>query len=271
LAARRLRAELQAGRLAVINFGLEPIVDGYGLAGLFPPDLTGYHDGAEVSIPIGLELVRAMLRDNGAWCRLEVEGQFSVHVGYDQYVYVGSAAPCQRAVAFAHQRGLFVEPIKASPYATEFSDEADGERRPADAAWWARFCSLAADRGAVVLEEGFVLNAARWHQVTAADVEAVWARLAPRSRLVVWPDLSTDVDAVLAGLPPEGLVKLVWQDADGRIKNRLVDEEGYAELPALLAGARAAMIVPRKPDQWRPLLAGVLPDADGVLRARWSP
>lgn len=54
-----------------VNFGLEAPVEGHGLSGLFPPDLTGYHDGAEVSLPVALEVVRAMLRDNGAWCRLE--------------------------------------------------------------------------------------------------------------------------------------------------------------------------------------------------------
>ncbi|MEU1852880.1 hypothetical protein ABZ499_27310 [Streptomyces sp. NPDC019990] len=54
-----------------VNAGLEELVDGHGLAGLFPPDLTGYYDGAEVSVPVALELVRAMLRDQGAWCRLE--------------------------------------------------------------------------------------------------------------------------------------------------------------------------------------------------------
>ncbi|WEH12533.1 hypothetical protein [Streptomyces sp. VNUA24] len=48
-----------------VGFGAEPTVEGYGLAGLFPPDLTGFHDGAQVSLTVGLELVRAMLRDSG--------------------------------------------------------------------------------------------------------------------------------------------------------------------------------------------------------------
>ncbi|MEV6750574.1 hypothetical protein AB0N21_40725 [Streptomyces sp. NPDC051080] len=49
-----------------VHLGVEPPVAGHGLAGLFPPDLTGYHDGAEVCLPVALELVRAMLRDQGA-------------------------------------------------------------------------------------------------------------------------------------------------------------------------------------------------------------
>ncbi|WP_327596598.1 hypothetical protein [Streptomyces chartreusis] len=35
-----------------------------------------FPDGAEVSLETGLELVRVMLRDGGAWCRLEVEDTF---------------------------------------------------------------------------------------------------------------------------------------------------------------------------------------------------
>ncbi|MFJ8780858.1 hypothetical protein [Streptomyces sp. NPDC102476] len=65
-----------------VDFGLEAPVDGHSLAGLFPPDLTGYYGGAEVSAPVALKLVRAMLRDQGAWCRLEQQGTFTVHVGW---------------------------------------------------------------------------------------------------------------------------------------------------------------------------------------------
>jgi small subunit ribosomal protein S1 len=49
----------------------------------------------------------------------------------------------------------------------------------------------------------------------------------------------------------------------------LAGEDDYARLPALLAGARAALVVSHMVDQRYPLLPGVLPDADGVLRARW--
>ena len=58
---------------AFVHFGLETAIDGHGLAALFPPDLAGYHDGAMVPVGTALELVRAMLRENGAWCRLETE------------------------------------------------------------------------------------------------------------------------------------------------------------------------------------------------------
>ncbi|MFF3242915.1 S1 RNA-binding domain-containing protein [Streptomyces sp. NPDC002870] len=251
-----------------IHFGLEEAVDGYGLGALFPPDLTGYHDGAEVPLAVALELLRAMLRDNGAWCRLEVQDKFFVHVGWDQYVYVGSTKPCQRAVAYARELGLFAERLDASPYDPSF-DDAPGEQRPADDAFWDRLSWCVSTGEAAILEEGYVQNASRWHRLTPANLDAVRARLAPRAQLTVWPDLSTDIDAVRDALPEEGLIELVWEDEAGRITSTFADEESYEELTAPLADARAAAVLPLALDERYPLFTAVLPDRDGVLRARW--
>lgn len=253
----------------LVHFGLEPAVDGHGLAGLFPPDLTGYHDGAEVPLTVALELVRAMLRDNGAWCRLEAGDRFFIHVGWDQYVYVGSVVPCRRAVALAHQHGLFADRLTRSPYDVRL----DGEpaARCADASFWSDLAALTREHGTVLLEEGHLHNVSRWHRITADTCDAVRARLAPRSRLLVWPGLRTDVAAVLAGLPGEGASEIVWQRPDGIITSRCVDEEDHGQVPALLAGATAVTILSGYADDRHPLLTGVLPDPDGVLRARWTP
>jgi hypothetical protein len=124
--------------VGVAHFGVEPPVDGYGLAGLFPADLSGYHDGAEIPLAVAAELVRVMLRDNGAWCRLEVEDRFFVHVGYDQYLYIGSVLPCRRAVGLAHDYGLFAERITQSPYTYGLGDEPSAVPRAADTAFWSQ-------------------------------------------------------------------------------------------------------------------------------------
>ncbi|MCI4041459.1 S1 RNA-binding domain-containing protein [Streptomyces sp. TRM75563] len=229
-------------------FGAEPPVDGFGLAGLFPPgqdggapeespeclpvdfpvDSTaflpaGFHDGAEVSLAVGLELVRSMLRDSGAWCRLEVEDRFTVHVGWDQYLYVGSDRPCERALALTRRLGLFPERLDSSPYAME----TDGEevRRPADDVFWSGLGRMVSACRAGVLEEMHVEGASRRHRLTRDGVGAVRARIAPRARIAVWPELS---------------------------------------------GATAMALLPLTVDERVPLFTGVMPDADGVLRARWG-
>lgn len=80
---------------------------------------------------------------------------FTVHVGWDQYVYVGSDRPCAEAVARTRELGLFPEPLTASPYAAEF-DEAE-VTEPADEDFWTRVRALLASPQTLLLEETYVL------------------------------------------------------------------------------------------------------------------
>ncbi|MET9110531.1 RNA-binding protein [Streptomyces zhihengii] len=247
-----------------VHLGAQPAVEGHGLSGLFPADLAGYHDGAEVSLKVALELIRVMLREQGAWCRLEAGDVFAVHVGWDQYVYVGSDRPCADAVARTRELGLFVEPMEASPYAAEPEvTEAAGE------GFWASVRTELAARRGLLLEETHVVNATRWHRLTAESLDAVRAGIGPRALLAVWPDLEPDVGAVLAALPSEWHVEFVWETKDGTIRDVTVDETEYQELAALVADARAARALSLYADERDPLLQAALPDSDGVLRARW--
>ncbi|MFB7312556.1 RNA-binding protein [Streptomyces sp. NPDC056192] len=154
-----------------VHFGVEPSDGRHGLGGLFPPDLSGYHDGAEVSLPVALELVRGMLRDQGAWCRLEAGDVFTVHVGWDQYVYVGSDRLCADAVARTRELGLFPEPMATSPYAAELEEPDVTEA--ANEGFWARVRTVLASQKAVLLEEGYVRNAARFRRLTPQNLDAV--------------------------------------------------------------------------------------------------
>ncbi len=252
-----------------VHLGLEPQVDGYGLTGLFPDGLAGFHDGALVPIGVGLELVRAMLRGNGAWCRLEAGGAFAVHVGWDQYLYIGSKLPCEPALARTRTLGLFPERVDASPY--DFApDDPAYVQRPADADFWARLQWTVSAHRAVFLEEVFAGNASRWHRLTRDNIETVRAQLAPRAQLAVWPDLLIPVDQAVAARPDEGLVEIVWEDEDGQITSTVVDETRFEAVTSQLAGARAAGVVSMYAGEDLPLFTAVLPDSDGVLRARWQ-
>ncbi|MGG8410475.1 RNA-binding protein [Streptomyces sp. 12297] len=253
---------------SLVHFGAEQALDDFGLAGLLPRGLAGFHDGAEVPLDIALELVRLMLRDSGAWCRLEAEGAFAVHVGWDQYLYVGSSRPCEEALARTRALGLFPERLSTSPYNMEAAEEV---QRPGDDEFWhSVYLAVAAGR-AGLLEEMYVEGASRWHRLTRETIDTVRAGLAPRARLAVWPDLTGDVGAIIGALPAEGLVECVWQDKDGRIHSAVADEDAFPELAARMSVADAAVLLSVYADERPPLFTAVMPDSDGVVRARCRP
>jgi small subunit ribosomal protein S1 len=254
---------------SLAHFGVEPPVDGFGVDGLFPGGPTGFHDGAEVPLEIGLQLVRAMLRDSGAWCRLEAEGAFAVHVGWDQYLYISSSRPCEEALAHTRELGLFPECLDASPYAFEAEEEEQVIQRPGDDDFWADLHRAVVTGQAGILEETYLEGASRWHHLTSDTIDLVRAGLAPRARLAVWPPLSTDIDAVLRALPADGLVEGVWQDDDGNIRSAIAEEDEFPELAARISRAHAAALLSVYAGESVPLRTAVMPDNDGVLRARW--
>ncbi|UGQ13275.1 hypothetical protein LO772_06560 [Yinghuangia sp. ASG 101] len=163
---------LDAGltRLAVDN----PMKDGFfsfsvraarnrqGLGGLFPYDLTGYHDGALVPLGTAMGLVRAMVLREGTWCRLIGDDGFFVHVGTRDDVYVGTATASERAVSHARALGLSVDRVDASPWDPAL-DHVD-EHRPADAEFWTHVTQLTAEHGGILVEEQHIRNAYTWHR-----------------------------------------------------------------------------------------------------------
>lgn len=252
-----------------VTFGLEPNLAGHGLRGLFPDDLTGYHDGASVSLHTARELLRGMLRDHGAWCRLEVDGRFTAHVGHDQYLYLATGVAPDRAIARTADSGLFPERIDVSPWLWQSDDP---PARAADSAFWDEAAALVTEHGRLLLEEAHVRNASRWHRLTPERLAQVRAGLAPRSCLLLWRDLSTDLRAVREVLRHTlrgGYARVVSEDRSGVLTDRHV--LGRRSAKSALSGARAAWVAPTTDDADRPLATAVLPDADGVLRARWTP
>lgn len=247
---------------------------GHGLSGLFPHDGAGFHDGARVPLATGLGLLRAMVLREGAWCRLRADNGFFVHVGDRDDIYVGGDRDQRNAVSRARMLGLFADRVVSSPYDPAL-DETDAPRA-ADEEFWSEVGALVAVRGGVLLEERPTGNAYRWHRLTAAhEVDSVHERLAPRARLAVWPDLTDDVEAIRATvMRGERLHLLVEQYPGGGFYEARVAEPGMgrADVPnpriRVSPGHRVALVPLEQADR-RPLLAAVLPDGDGVLRARW--
>nr|WSW70489.1 S1 RNA-binding domain-containing protein [Streptomyces sp. NBC_00995] len=247
---------------------------GHGLSGLFPHDRVGFHDGARVPLATGLGLLRAMVLRQGAWCRLQAEHGFFVHAGARNDIYVGGVRDQQNAVSRARVLGLFADRVAGSPYDPAL-DETHAARA-ADEEFWSEAGALVEARGGVLLEERPTGNAYRWHRLTTAhEVEAVRERLTPRARLAVWPDLTDDVEAIRATVARgDRLHLLVEQYPGGGFHAARIAEPGMSRAdvphPAVTVdpGHRFALVPLEQADR-HPLLAAVLPDGDGVLRARW--
>ncbi|MGW6707140.1 S1 RNA-binding domain-containing protein [Streptomyces sp. NPDC054956] len=229
-----------------------------------------FHDGAVVPLDTGLALVRAMVARSGPWCRLTGEGGFFVHVGEHDDVYVGSNRPCAPPGGAA----LSARRVGYSPYDPE-RDTVE-PARAADGGFWEEVAALVAARGPVLLEERPAGYAYRWHRLTRpTQVTDLVRQLAPRARLAVWPDLSEDAQAVraeiraLAGpavlLVVERPGKEIWELPAEPWMGR--DDYPYPHVEE--GPGHRAGLVPLDPADRHPLLAAVLPDADGMLRARW--
>ncbi|MFF8772463.1 S1 RNA-binding domain-containing protein [Kitasatospora sp. NPDC015120] len=256
------------------SFSVHAGSGGHGLSGLFPYGGVGFHDGARVPLATGLGLLRAMVLREGAWCRLQGDHGFFVHVGDRDDIYVGGDRDHEVAVSRTRVLGLFADRVAGSPYDPAL-DETDASRA-ADETFWSEVGALVVDRGGVLLEERAAGHAYRWHRLTTAhEVEAARGRLAPRARLAVWPDLAEDVERIRAAVVrAERLHLLVQQYPGGGFHTARVAEPpmGRADVPnpPITAGpGHRAALVPLEPADRRPLLAAVLPDEDGVLRARW--
>ncbi|MGR7001962.1 S1 RNA-binding domain-containing protein [Yinghuangia aomiensis] len=174
-------------------------------------------------------LVRAMALRDGTWCRLVGDSGFFIHVGTRHDVYVGTAVEQKDAASRARTLGLDVDRV----------------------------------------EEQYIRNAYRWHQpTTPADVEELRAGLTPRARPAVWPDLTEDTGTVGSAIMREQRLQLlVEQHPGGFHQERIADSHTGASLKN--EPGRRYALVPLEPTDRKPLASAVLPDVDGVLRARW--
>lgn len=159
--------------------------------------------------------------------------------------------------------------LDASPYAFDAEEEGQDVQRPGDDDFWAEVHKAVVTGRAGILEETYLEGASRWHHLTSETIGPLRAGLAPRARLAVWPPLSTDIAAVLRALPADGLVEGVWQDDGGCVHSAIADEEDFPELTARMSKARAAALISVYAGESVPLCTAVMPDNDGVLRARW--
>jgi hypothetical protein len=73
------------------------------------------NEGVIVDVDEAKTVLRAMLREEAS-CKLEApSNDFYAHVGFDLYMYIGSAQPCPSAIVRATRLGLYIDAEWPSP------------------------------------------------------------------------------------------------------------------------------------------------------------
>jgi small subunit ribosomal protein S1 len=235
------------------------------------PGAERFFDGAMLPLADALTLVVAMIQaesrwfgEPAPWCRLESD-RLVVHVGYDEYLYVGVDAPCPRAVAAAREAGLFPLAIPTSPYIPEDSELQDSPR-PIDNEFWEELDKLVRAQGGVL-----ILEYSGWHRWHRIDRPGHRPPLRPRAQVSVWPDVTrrrATLRLLLTATSREDFGWLLGLTATGQLRSHQVGLNKPGTVVRLLTGLVRARFVSMMADRWQPLMEGTLPDADGVVRAR---
>jgi hypothetical protein len=81
------------------------------------PSAEAVVEGGQLKSEQALEVCRLDLREELS-CRLDNGDRFHIAVGFDYYLYVGTAQPSSAAISLIEESGLFVEHGVPSPYLT---------------------------------------------------------------------------------------------------------------------------------------------------------
>ena len=229
--------------------------------------LPQYLDGSQVTISVASALVEGMLRREGFWCRLEADGELFIHVGQSGEIYLGTHRRLPPTLPALHMQGVEILAVPKSPYDLAQSD--DLEQRPADGSFWARVLWLAAMGEAVWIEEERISHVFEWHRLAVEQIETVRSKIGARARLRVWPSMETDTDKIAKQVVGSDSAHVVWEAPDGQVLDAECDASNSVMIAREVRNSRGAMVRILDANHAEPLFTAVMPDGDGVLRARW--
>lgn len=231
---------------------------------------NGLYDGVRLSVAASGAFADEMLRTGALHCSLEAEGRLVVSPDVESGLRIGCERASPEAVESVERLGLV-----ATDSNDPFADIDLPVLPAADDAYWRGVEVAAAVSGSrVPLVSSWAVNVENWVLVDGANVGSVRAWLRPRSLVRVYEqplvgpigDRESVVQrACVLTAGPGPAVGLVLEAGTGRLRGfEMLDDE---ELPVWLsAGESASAIGVYLRDT---SLTAVVPDEDGVVRARW--
>ncbi|MEU5103860.1 hypothetical protein AB0H07_16450 [Streptomyces sp. NPDC021354] len=224
-----------------------------------PDELSALRNGLEISPREAVDLAVGMAAGRGPYCRLTSTDQLRIESGWNGFVHLLMTPEMAGRMAGLHGDDVSLEWRTAAP------EPADGSRivdRPADAEFWAAVRTATAEL--TLLCERWAHGACgyRWFRVTSENSAEVAEAVRPRSLLCVVSDPELRLDADLldddftAFKVPLTPGELTYRSYPGGADSLAeITDEGFT-----------FMLKDSAMENWR----AVVPDSDGVVRARWE-
>jgi hypothetical protein len=224
-----------------------------------PDEYLGLRNGAKVETSQAIRFVEGMAAGRGPYCLLAAPGRLQVESGWDGAVHLYTTRAVVADLAGLHGQGVILQWRDAVPEPTQISKPVDAV---VDELFWASVVEVS-DRFTLLCERwAYGAYGCRWFRVTRENVAELAPLMRPRSLvcLVVEPELQSKPelleDDFTAFVAPLSAGELVYRaHPDGADTLSEVTGEGFS-----------LMLADRVMGDW----CAVVPDSDGVNRARWE-
>ncbi|MEV7641763.1 hypothetical protein AB0O32_17670 [Streptomyces rubiginosohelvolus] len=224
-----------------------------------PDRHRGLCNGAEVQLPQVIDLVEGMAAGRGPYCLLSAPGRLRIESGWDGSVHLYMTRAVAAELAVFQSREVALQWRHSAPELTAISNLVDVV---ADESFWA-MVSDASERFTLLCERwAYGAYGYRWFRVARGNVAELARLMRPRSLVCVVSDpelrprlelLEDDFTAFAAPLMPGELAYRAYPGGADTLTE--VASEGFT-----------LMLADRAMSDW----FAVVPDSDGVNRARWE-
>lgn len=224
-----------------------------------PDRHLGLRNGVHVQFPQVIDLVEGMAAGRGPYCELSIPGRLQIESGWDGAIHLYTTRAVAADLARLHCQDATLQWRDAVPEPTAISMPVGAV---ADENFWETVAKVS--ERFTLLRERWAYGAygCRWFRVTRENVAELAPLMRPRSLVCVASDpalqpkyelLEDDFTAFVAPLLPGELRYRAYPGGTDTLSE--VTSEGFS-----------LMLADRVMGDW----CAVVPDSDGVNRARWE-
>ncbi|MGW2354962.1 hypothetical protein [Actinacidiphila glaucinigra] len=234
-------------------------VDELLVSGPLPDAYRGLRNGAEVQPSHAIDLVERMAAGRGPYCRLSSLGRLQIESGWDGAVHLYTTRAVAADLAELRSQCVILQWRDAAPDPTEISKPVD---TVADESFWAAVAEVS-ERFTLLCERwAYGAYGCRWFCVTRDNAAELARLVRPRSLVcvVTEPELQPRLE-----LLEDDFTAFVAPVLPGELAYRAYPG-GADTLSEVTGEGLSLMLADRVLGEW----FAVVPDSDGVNRAKWE-